>query len=215
MDEEIKLKKESVPQDTKEEPPLEAVPSTVSAFLVPRSLPLVGGDTKLSADFVASGLVYQTATPVTVSTDAQGGTETYLMRYVFQANSLHVGNVIRITACGYYTSDGSTQFSLRVASGIPGTYFEILKIEHPIANVTAQPWEMQTVLIVKNIGTGALFGGFLRSTINATIKNDATLVYDSFNSQIKLTLNVTAQWSSTVAMGNSITLTTGLIEVLN
>lgn len=215
--EEIKLKEEvtgtATPPDQGFQPDMDQFANdAINRRLYPIGVPLVGRSIKSKDVFVISGLVAASATVTSISTDVNTTTETNLATFTFLPDELHKGILIRITAIGTYTSDGTRIPTIRVGSGTAPTT-EWNSMVATAASTTNQPWNLEWTGIVSGIGSSGTLEAQMRGKINNVNKDDPNTATITINTTTSLIIAVTAQWSASNA-GNSISIRQFIVETL-
>ena len=181
--------------------------------LIPRQTATVGRSIKLRDQFTLAGSVYTTATPVTVTASVVSTTETSLASFKFFNHEFHVGMVIRITAIGTYTSDGTRTVQLKVGLG-SAPVAEWNSMTSTAASTTNAPWNMVWYGVIVAIGTAGTLEAQLTGAINNVPKDDANSAAVAFNTTLDNTISLTATWSANNG-GNAISVRQFIVEVLN
>jgi len=181
--------------------------------LIPPATTLVGRSVKLRNLFTLSGVVKSSSTPVTVVGSTVGTTETDLNSFRFFKDEFHVGMIIRISALGTYTSDGTRTMTLRVGLGTaPVTEWN--SAISTAASTTDAPWNLVWYGIITSIGSAGTLEAQLTAKINNVNKDDANNAAVAFNTQLNNTIGLTVQWSANNS-GNSVTCRQFIVEILN
>lgn len=158
--------------------------------------------------------IVSSPTVTTVSTDSNTTVETNLATIVLTSPEIDLVNkVIRITALGTYTSDGTRIVTVRVGSGTAPTT-EWNSMVSTAAVTTNIPWNLIWTGIVASIGSSGTLEAQMVGSINNVSKNDANSATVALNTTATLTIALTAQWSAVTA-GNSITVRQFIVEILN
>ena len=180
---------------------------------IPITVSTVGRSIKLRDKFILSGVVASDSTVVSVTADGSSGNETDLKSFKFFANEWHVGMVVRITASGVITDDGTRTCTLRIGSGLAATT-EWNSMTSTAATVTNAPWHLTWTGIVTTIGSSGTLEAQMNGKINNVNKDDANTAAVALNTQSSITIALTADWSANTA-NNSISVRQWLVEVLN
>lgn len=181
--------------------------------IIPTSATTVGRSIKLRDVFTISGAIEVNSTVATVSTDSHTTTETTLGSFTFFKNEFHPDMLIRLTALGTYTSDGTRTVTLKVGSGAaPVTEWN--SIASTAASTTNQPWSLTWYGVIKTIGPSGTLEAQLIGSINNVSKNDANSATVAIDTTGNLILNLTATWSASNA-SNSITIRQYILEIIN
>jgi len=148
---------------------------------------------------------------ITASTTvANTVTETTIFTGTIPANAVSVGDVLRFTDLGYYsTVNGADTFTMRFKIGAT----TILTITSSAANVTNVPWHGNFTATVRSIGAGGTLFAFAEHDTNGVNKDAANTATTAIDTTATMTFTVTVQWSAADA-GNTITLAQGFTEVL-
>lgn len=184
-----------------------------SRRVVPISISTVGRSIKLRDVFTLAGTIEVDSALVTV-TAASGGTITDLKSFTFFPNELHLNSLIRISALGTYTSDGTRVVKITVGSGLAASHTEWNSMTSTAAVTTNQPWNLQWTGIVATIGPSGTLEAQMLGSINNVSKNDPNTATLAIATTGAVVVALTADWDGTDA-GNTVTIRQFLIEVLN
>jgi len=207
----IRDNEKSAPAETIVEfPPIEE--DDLVRRTIPTSVATVGRSAKLRDLFTLSGAVAADSTVVTVTADGSSGNETDLKSFKFFPNEWHVGMVVRITAFGVITDDGTRTCTLRIGSGLAATT-EWNSMTSTAATVTNVPWHLVWTGIVTVIGTSGTLEAQMRGKINNVNKDDANTAAVALDTTAAITVALTADWSAGTA-GNSISVRQWLAEII-
>lgn len=191
-----------------------AIPVEESPFrVIPVTTATVGRSVKLRDVFTLSGVVASDSTVVTVTAAGSGGNETDLKSFKFFRDEWHVGMVVRISACGVITDDGTRTCALRIGSGLAATT-EWNSMTSTAATVTNAPWHLTWTGIVTTIGPTGTIEAQMAGDINRVNKDDPNTAAITFNTATSITIALTADWSGTDA-GNSISVRQWIVEIIN
>ena len=179
---------------------------------LPIQVPMVGRSVKLRNVFTLSGALNANSTVVTVTADGSSGNETDLKSFTFLKNEWHVGMVIRISASGVITDDGTRTCALRIGSGLAATS-EWNSMASTAATVTNAPWNLTWTGIVTTIGSSGTLEAQMRGKINNINKDDPNSATITINTTGSIVIALTADWSANSA-GNSISVRQWVLEVL-
>lgn len=214
MDEIIPIKKEekeTTPNDSSQEFVIEESPEDFKRF-VPIQIPMVGRSLKLRDVFTLSGVVEADSTVVTV-TAAGGGAITDLKSFMVFKDEWHVGMVIRITARGVITDDGTRVCKLSIGSGLAASHTEWNSMTSTAATVTNAPWHLEWIGIVTTIGSSGTLEAQMTGDINRVNKDDPNTAAVALNTTGSITIALTADWDGTDT-GNSVSIRQWMVEVL-
>lgn len=159
-------------------------------------------------------MINQSSTAVTVTASVVSTTETTLKTFAFNKDELYVGMVIRMTANGTFTQDGTRQFTLRTGVSVPVNP-EFNSVTSPATALTDKFWELTWTGIIATIGSSGTIETALRGSLNTVLLNDlapntATV---SINTAATLTFALTCQWNANNA-GNAVTIRQFILEIL-
>lgn len=156
----------------------------------------------------------QTATTTTTSTSETTLTNTGSGSLTLGANTLAVGNVIRITAAGNYT-DGTGTLTLKVKAGII-TFATITLPDVNVTGSTEGKWRLDALITVRsgNFASGQAVATI--SDMNTTPTNQYYIASDGgisnvFDITTSNAIDVTAQWAATAG---TLTCTDLVVEVI-
>ena len=180
--------------------------------LIPVEVATVGRSIKLRDDFVLSGAIASDSTVVTVTAAGSSGAQTDLKSFRFFPNEWHVGMVVRITATGVITDDGTRTCALRIGTGLAPTT-EWNSMTSTAATVTDAPWHLVWIGIVTTIGTSGTLEAQMIGDINRVNKDDPNIAAVALVTNAAITIALTADWSDVTA-GNSISVRQWCVEVL-
>lgn len=172
----------------------------------------VGNSVKLRNLFALSGAVASEATVVSVTAAGSSGNETDLKSFRFYGYEFHVGMLIRITAIGVYSSDGTRTVTLRIGSGLAPTT-EWNSATSTAASTANAPWHITWYGIVASLGTSGTLEAQMISKINNVNKDDANSATVAINTQTGFTVAFTADWDGTDA-NNSISVRQWVVEII-
>lgn len=182
-------------------------------MVIPTNTPTVGRSVKLRNLFSLSGTVAVSSTPVTVTASTVSTTETDLASFRFFKNEFHVGMVIRITALGTYTSDGTRTVTIRLGQGTaPVTEWN--SMVSTAASTTNNQWNLTWHGIITAIGSSGTLEAQMVGCINNVLKNDPNSATVAFDTTLDRTIGLTATWSAN-NISNSITLRQFIVEILH
>lgn len=187
----------------------------------------------LDPGHVHSGAFQCTDTDVTVDANVVGTTETALRSFTLPANSLRVGDVIRVRVCGTgdRTSIGAPNLTFRLRwGGVSGTILAATAaLAPPSATITNDLWEFSSDIHVRAIGaSGSMFPqSVIRAIAGTSVLGSASLFSmpasgtspDGTTSAVTVATDVskvlvlTAQWGGATA-GNVIRSSVGSAEVI-
>lgn len=161
--------------------------------------------------FTYNGFIAANATVTTVSNTT---TETTLETFSLQSVPLRVGQVVRITTTGIYSTANATDtITVRVGSGgAPTTEWN--SMVSTAATVTSQPWHLQWIGIIASLGTTGTMEAQMIGKINNINKDDPNTGTITINTDSTITIGITAQWSA-AAVGNTISIRQFIIEIVN
>ena len=215
MDETIQIKKQETEKtETKQEQVFGVEPiNELKRALYPTQTPLVGLGVKSRQVFVLSGVVASNSTVVSVASDTSSGNETDLKSFTIFKDEWHVGMVIRITARGVITDDGTRTCTLRIGSGLAATT-EWNSMTSTAATVTNAPWELTWIGVVTTIGSSGTLEAQMSGKINNVNKDDPNTAAVTINTRGSIVIALTADWSASTA-GNSISIRQWMVEGLN
>lgn len=211
----IKIKKVEPPKPKAEDDIPESQPTTeyeINRRIIPTSVSTVGRSVKLRDLFSISGAVASEATVVSVTAAGSSGNETDLKSFRFYGYEFHVGMLIRITAIGVYTSDGTRVVALRIGNGLAPTT-EWNSMTSTAASTTNAPWHLTWYGIVASLGTSGTIEAQMMGKINNVNKDDANSAAVAINTQTGFTIALTADWDGTDA-NNSISVREWLVEII-
>lgn len=183
--------------------------------LIPISVSTVGRSAKLRDVFSLSGALASNTTVVAVTAAGSSGAQTDLKSFKFFPDEWHVGMVVRITASGVITDDGTRVCKLSIGSGLAGAHTEWNSMTSTAATATNAPWSLTWQGIVKTVGptlTGELEAQ-MQGKINNVNKDDPNTATLDFPTNTSITIALTADWDGTDA-NNSISIRQWLVEVL-
>jgi len=180
--------------------------------LIPVEIATVGRSIKLRDDFVLSGAVASDSTVVTVTAAGSAGAQTDFKSFRFFPNEWHMGMVVRITATGVITDDGTRTCAIRIGSGLAPTT-EWNSMTSTAATVTNAPWHLVWIGIVTTIGSSGTLEAQMIGDINRINKDDPNTAAVALATNTAITVALTADWDGTDA-GNSISICQFLIEIL-
>jgi hypothetical protein len=137
--------------------------------------------------------------------------------YVFTANSLTVGKVIRVTARGFY-STAATAPTLLLAVALGNVYLGNTGLIASVVSLANRGWEIRLESVVRSLGaTGTVMSqGVCRkntSTTAAQITDLVNTAVTTLDTTIARQLAVQIQWG-TAATANTITMTELIVEEL-
>lgn len=136
--------------------------------------------------------------------------ETTLFTGTIPANATSVGDILRFTDLGYYsTANGADTFTMRFKVGAT----TICTITSSAANVTNVPWHSKFTATVRSIGASGTLIGFAENDTNAVNKDTANTSTTTIDTTASLTFTVTVQWSN-ADPGNTLTLQQAYTEIL-
>ncbi len=180
--------------------------------MIPPFTATVGRSIKLRDTFTLSGVVKTSSTVTTVSTDTHGSTQTDLAWFSFDKMEFHVGMMIRITAMGTITSDGTRTVTLRMGEGRANTTAWNTRVS-TAAVANDQPWSIVWYGLVKTIGSAGTIQASWISHIDSVNKDSANTTTNGIALTNDGIIGLTAQWSATNA-GNNIVIRTYIVEIL-
>lgn len=158
------------------------------------------------------GFVVANGTVTTVSNNAD---ETLLESIELSGITWHVGQVIRVTANGVYsTVDATPTVIIRIGVGTAAPITEWNSMTSTAAAVTNQPWNLQFIGVVTAIGSSGTVEAQLSGKINNVNKDDPNTATVTFNTNTTQTLSISADWSAANA-SNSISIRSFLLEIIN
>jgi len=181
--------------------------------LIPVQTATVGRSIKLRDKFTLSGAVASDSTVVTVTAAGSSGNQTDLKSFKFFPNEWHVGMVVRITARGVITDDGTRVCKLSVGSGLAAAHTEWNSMTSTSATVTNSPWHLEWIGVVTTIGSSGTFETQMTGDINRVNKDDPNTAAVALATNTGITIALTADWDGTDA-GNSLSIRQWCVEVL-
>lgn len=195
----------------------QSTPNDIEDFynrrLLPIETPNVGRSVKQRDLFTLSGAVSVSSTVTTVTASVVSTTETNLATFMFLKDEWHPGMLVRLTARGTYTSDGTRTVTLKVGAGTAPTT-EWNSMASTAASTTNAPWNLVWTGIVGTIGASGTLEAQMTGRINNVNKDDANAATVTLVTNASLTLALTATWSANDA-NNSITIRQFFVEILN
>lgn len=181
--------------------------------LIPVEIATVGRSIKLRDDFVLSGAVASDPTVVTVTAAGSSGAITDLKSFKFFPNEWHVGMVVRITATGVITDDGTRVCKLSLGSGLAAAHTEWNSMTSTAATVTNAPWHLTWLGVVTTIGSAGTLEAQMIGDINRVNKDDPNTAAVTLVTNTIITIALTADWDGTDA-GNSLSIRQWIVEIL-
>jgi hypothetical protein len=184
----------------------------------------------VSGTFTDGRTVGMVPSPLQFAATADGatlvnsGALTALKTYAgIPANSLRVGDIIRIRAAGLYTASNANAVNptLALSSLLSGAGTTASSFSSIVLNVnqTAQGWNFESDVTVRTIGaTGSLVQGFCTfniATYNALWCENANAPPVTLNTTVANNVTVQAQWSVNPSATSSITLKSMTVEVIH
>lgn len=182
--------------------------------LIPPETSTVGRSLKLRDLFTLAGTVVSDPTVVTVTAAGSSGNQTDLKSFKLFPNEWHVGMLVRITATGVITDDGTRVCKLSLGSGLAASHTEWNSMTSTAATVTNAPWHLVWYGIVTTLGASGTLEAQMLGDINRVNKDDPNTAAVALNTPTSITIALTADWSGSDA-GNSISVRQWLVEVLN
>lgn len=171
---------------------------------------------KLKRNFKPSGVIQAESTGTSVAGDDP---ETSLASYTISANSLSlndqvnddVGNILKITANGIFTTDdASAELSLHCKIGST-TYHTIVA---NTGNVTNAPWRVNWEVMLTDNGSTGTAESYASAQINDIEKDSCLTSANTIDTTVEQELKLTATWSNGDS-GDSVTIKQFMVEVLN
>lgn len=212
MDKTIPIKKEEIKTVTTQDNTfLQEQPVDVSRFL-PIQIPMIGRSVKLRDVFTLSGVLNANSTVVTVTAAGSSGAQTDLKSFTLFKDEWHVGMVIRITATGVITDDGTRTCTLRIGTGLAPTT-EWNSMTSTAATVTNAPWHLTWIGIVTTIGASGTLEAQMMGDINRVNKDDPNTAAVALATNGSIVLALTADWDG-IDVGNSISVRQWILECL-
>ena len=181
--------------------------------LIPIRTATVGRSVKLRDLFTLSGAVASDSTVVTVTAAGSSGAQTDLKSFMFFPNEWHVGMLVRITALGVITDDGTRVCKLSLGSGLAASHTEWNSMTSTSATVTNSPWSLTWYGIVTTIGASGTLEAQMKGDINRVNKDDPNTAAVALATNTAITVALTADWDGTDA-GNSISIRQWIVEIL-
>lgn len=181
--------------------------------LLPVNTPNVGRSVKQRNMFCLSGAASVSSTVTTVTASVVSTTETNLATFKFLKDEWHPGMLVRLSALGVYTSDGTRTVTIKVGTGTAPTT-EWNSMVSTAASTTNAPWNLVWTGIVGTIGSSGTLEAQMMGKINNVNKDDANSATVALATNATLTLAITATWSANDA-GNAISIRQVLVEILN
>ena len=180
--------------------------------MVPVETATPGRSIKLRDLFTLGGTLVADATGVTVTASVVSTTETDLKSFRFFKDEFYRGMLIKITAFGTYTSDGTRTVTLKIGNGLAPTT-EWNSAVSTAASTTDAPWHIEWYGIIGTIGASGTVEAQMRSKINNVNKDDANNATIALNTRQTNNFALTATWSANNS-GNAITVRQWIVEVL-
>ena len=171
--------------------------------------------THQSAPLVYSSIASSTAIANTTTPTAFSKT------FQFPANTLQIGNVIRIRAGGIFSTDGAGAPTIALKTRLNGTAYTNSNETLP-ASLTTKSWYLETDLVVRTIGSsgtiraGLAHGGFVgidSSTSPGIVPTAGTLGLITQNTTVAITVDIQVTWGA-AQTGHTITLEQLTVELL-
>lgn len=204
-EDEIRLREEE--EEMPEEEPFKEVPEAPYKLRVPVTSRRSGIDQM----FDWQGFVVANGTVTTVSNEAA---ETLLESINLTGITWHVGQVIRITAHGVYsTVSGTPTVVIRVGLGA-APITEWNSMTSTAAAVTNVSWNLQFIGVVTAIGSSGTIEAQLSGRINNVLKDDPNTATVTFNTTTAPIVSISADWSAADA-SNSISIRSFVLEIIN
>ena len=142
------------------------------------------------------------------TTVANTTTETTIYTESISADELHVGQVIRVTLSGYYSTANATDtFTLRWKIGGTTVASKVSVAE----NVTNGPWKAVLELTVRSIGATGTVISFVEAAFNNTRDDQAATSTTTTDTTSAEDVIGTLQWDNALS-GNTATITQGYTE---
>ena len=216
-----------MPKEQKTTPPAQETPQTgkvsstlpveIEDVLYTRIIPVetttVGRSIKLRDKFTLSGAIASDSTVVEVTAAGSSGAQTDLKSFRFFPNEWYVGMVVRITATGVITDDGTRTCKISLGSGLAAAHTEWNSMTSTAATVTNAPWHLEWIGIVTTIGASGTLEAQMIGDINRVNKDDPNTAAVALATTTAITIALTADWDGT-DVGNSISIRQFFIEVL-
>lgn len=180
--------------------------------LLPPNTATVGRSVKLRDKFTISGAVVSDSTVVSVTAAGSSGNQTDLKSFKFFPNEWHPNMMVRVTARGIYTSDGTRTATLRIGSGLAPTT-EWNSMTSTAASTTNAPWELTWIGIVTTIGSSGTLEAQMTGKINNVNKDDANTATVALATNTAIILAMTIDWDGSDA-DNSWSVRQFIVEVL-
>ena len=150
----------------------------------------------------------------TVTTVASTASETDLASIVILANENRLYTTFKIYAAGVYSTlaGGNATVAIRVGLGAaPTTEWNIMTTT--AADVTNVAWHLNWTGIITVIGTSGTLEAQLQGKTNNVNKDDPNTATVTFNTTIRNTIGITADWTASDA-SNTISIRQFICEII-